>query len=154
MIGEAQPTPPLARHHPSSFIKIPPFFLVFHLADDITYATFDTVGRNKGQYRTMELIAKIKQAETDAHQIIEKAKADAVALADKGRQERRRRQEQAELNRRRAIDAAVEKAKAEAQGEIKTLKNQAEQQRKQLRDQVQRKVPAAVTRVVEYLKKG
>jgi vacuolar-type H+-ATPase subunit H len=102
----------------------------------------------------MELIAKIKQTEAEGHQIIEKAKADAVTGADKGRQDRRQRQEQADLNRRRAIDATVEKARAEAQSEVKTLKTQAEQQRKQLRDQVQRKVAAAVTKVVEYLKKG
>jgi len=102
----------------------------------------------------MELITKIKEAEAEAHQIIEKAKADAVALADKGRQERRQRQEQADLNRRRTIDAAVEKARTEAQGEIKTLNAEATQQRKLLRDQVQRKVPAAVGKVVEYLRKG
>jgi len=58
------------------------------------------------------------------------------------------------VNRRRTIDAAVEKARTEVQAEIKTLKAQAEQQRKELRDQVQKKVPAAVTKVVEYVKKG
>ena len=77
-----------------------------------------------------------------------------MALADRGRQDRRQRQEQAEVNRRRTIDAAVEKARTEVQSEIKTLTTQAEQQRKQFGHQVQKKVPAAVAKVVEYLKKG
>ena len=59
----------------------------------------------------MELIKKIKQAEVEAQETIEKAKADAAALVDQGRQERRGRQEEAEAQRRKAIDAAIEKAK-------------------------------------------
>jgi len=102
----------------------------------------------------MELIKKIKQAEVEAQEMIEKAKVDAAALVDQGRQKRRRRQEEAEAHRRKAIDAAVEKAGAQAGDEVKGLNAQAEQQRQQLRQGVQDKIPAAVAKVVDYLRKG
>ena len=51
-------------------------------------------------------------------------------------------------------DCESEKARTDAQAEIKTLKSQAEQQRKQLRDQVQKKIPAVVAKVVDYIRKG
>jgi V/A-type H+-transporting ATPase subunit G/H len=102
----------------------------------------------------MELIKKIKQAETEAQEIVEQAKADAVVLADKGRQTRRQRLEESELQRKKTIDAAVEKARAQAQVEVKTLKTRAEQERRQLRDHVKGKVPAAVAKVADYLRKG
>jgi len=100
----------------------------------------------------MELIKKIKRAEAEAQEIVEKAKVDATLLAEKARQTRRQRQEEAELQRKKAIDAAVEKARVEAHAEVGTLKARAEQERRHLRDHVKGRVPAAVARVVDYLK--
>ena len=63
----------------------------------------------------MELIQKIKDAESKAQQIIEQAKADAAKLAEKERKNRQMQLNQAQQQRKSVIDKAVEQATALAQ---------------------------------------
>jgi vacuolar-type H+-ATPase subunit H len=102
----------------------------------------------------MELIKKIKQAETQAQEIIEQAKAQAAAQAEEGRQRRLESLTQAEHDRRKSVEAAVAEAQSQGLVEIENLKAQAEKKRQQLRNKVGKKTTPAVAKVMEYLKKG
>ncbi|MBL7153262.1 MAG: hypothetical protein ISS79_06065 [Phycisphaerae bacterium] len=100
----------------------------------------------------MELIKKIKQAETQAQDIIAKAKADAAKQADEGRRKRQAVTEAAEQERKEAIDSAAGQAKAQGQAEVAVLQTDSEAKRRQLRDRTKAKMPGAVEKVVNYLK--
>lgn len=100
----------------------------------------------------MELIKKIKQTEAQAQEIIEKAKADAVSRAEKMREDQRVALGRAEQERKKAIEAAVATAQSQGLEEAEKLKAQAEKDRRQLRDKANAKMPAAVARVMDYLK--
>jgi len=63
----------------------------------------------------MELIKKIKQAETEAQVLIEQARTEAAGQADQARQQRRQRQEEAQSRRKKAVEAAVAQARTEAE---------------------------------------
>jgi len=101
----------------------------------------------------MELIKKIKQAEAKAQDVIEQAKADAAQQAEKGRTSRLKASEEAEQQREKAVEAAVAAAQTEGLAEVENLKAQAENDRQQLRDKANTKMPAAVAKVMDYLKK-
>ena len=62
----------------------------------------------------MELIKKIKEAETQAQQIIEQAKAEAAKQAEQARQQRKEALEQAQHQRVKAIDEAVKQIEVHA----------------------------------------
>jgi len=100
----------------------------------------------------MELIKKIKETEAQAQQIIEQAGADAVSRAEKMREDQRVALAQAEQERKKAVEAAVAKAQSQGLEETEKLKAQAEKDRRQLRDKANAKMPAAVARVMDYLK--
>jgi len=100
----------------------------------------------------MELIKKIKQAETQAQDIIDKARADVLKLADDGRRKRADATAAAETERKRALEAAVADAAAKGKTRVEQLKADSQDQRRALRDEVQPKMPAAVDKVVAYLK--
>jgi len=102
----------------------------------------------------MELIKRIKQAETQAQEIIEEAKARAAAQAEERRRRRFESLAQAEHDRRKAIETAVAEAQSQGLEEIGELKTQAEKKRQQLRNKVANKMTPAVSKVMEYLKRG
>jgi len=100
----------------------------------------------------MELIKKIKHAETQAQQIIEQAKARAAAQAEESLASRRESLEQAEHDRRKAIEDAVAAAQSQGLAEVGGLKAQAEKKRKRLHNNAANKMAPAVTKVMDYLK--
>jgi V/A-type H+-transporting ATPase subunit G/H len=100
----------------------------------------------------MELIKKIKQAETQAQEIIEQARAQAAEQAEKARQGRRRSLELAEQQRKQATESAVAAAHSQGLSEIENLKTQAEKDRLELRDKAGTKMAGAVAKVMDYLK--
>lgn len=100
----------------------------------------------------MELIKKIKQTEAQAQQIIEQARADAAGRAEKMREDQRIALGQDEQERKKAVEAAVATAQSQGLEETEQLKTQAEKDRRQLRDKANTKMPAAVAKVMDYLK--
>ena len=100
----------------------------------------------------MELIKKIKQTEAQAQEIIEKAKADAAGRAEKMREDQRVALGRAEQERKKAVEAAVATAQSQGLEETEQLKTQAEKDRRKLRDKANTKMPAAVAKVMDYLK--
>ena len=101
----------------------------------------------------MELIKQIKQAEAKAQEIIDQARADAAAQAEQAGAGRLEALEKAEQERKKATDAAIAAGEAEGLAEVEKLKAQAEQDRRQLRDKANTRMPAAVTKVMEYISK-
>ncbi len=100
----------------------------------------------------MELIKKIKQAETDAKEIIEKAKIEAANRAEDGKASKLEALTEADRERKQSIAASVTAAESEGLSEVETLKKQAEGERLQLRERSNGKMSGAVTKVMEYLK--
>jgi vacuolar-type H+-ATPase subunit H len=100
----------------------------------------------------MELIKKIKQAETQAQEITEKAKAEAAEKAQEARNARLAATAEAEKARKKAVEAAVESARAEGLAEVEGLKQQADKQRQELHDKATAKVEAAISKVMDYLR--
>ena len=100
----------------------------------------------------MELIKKIKEAEADAQEIIDRAKADAARAADEGRSKRLAALAEAEQQRKKTIESAVSTARSQGLAETQRLGEQAAKQRQQLRQKTESKMSAAVTKVVSYLK--
>lgn len=100
----------------------------------------------------MELIKKIKQAETQAGQIIEQAKADSVKQSQQAAEKQAQALVEAEQKRKKTIAEAVSTANSKALTDIEGLKAQAAQARQQLRDSVADKISGAVAKVVDYLK--
>jgi len=99
----------------------------------------------------MDLIKKIRQAETQAQQIVEQAKAAAASQAQKNRARRLEALAEAEQERKKATEVAVAAAKSQSLAEIRELKAGAQQKRRQLRDKVASKMATAVARVMDYL---
>ncbi len=101
----------------------------------------------------MELIKKIKQAESEAQQIVEQAKKDAAESAHKAKQAEQEALEQAQRDRKKAIDSAVEEGQKQGQAEAAGLKVEGQNKREQLRDKATAQMNAAVASVMEYLRK-
>jgi V/A-type H+-transporting ATPase subunit G/H len=99
----------------------------------------------------MELIKKIKQAENQAQEIIEKAKAEASQRSEKDRDDRRKAMEEAEQQRKKAIDVSITAARSQGSAEVERLKTQSENQRRELREEVSDKIAGAAAKVVDYL---
>ena len=100
----------------------------------------------------MELIKKIKEAEANAQQIVEHAKSEAGGLHEEGRVKHREALEQAQQERQVAIEAAIAAAQSEGSEEIAHLKAQSEKNRLQLRHEAAGKIPAAMSKVTDYIK--
>jgi V/A-type H+-transporting ATPase subunit G/H len=101
----------------------------------------------------MELIKKIKQAEAQAQTIIEQAKTDAARQAEQARENCAKALAEAEQQRKKAIDAAVAAAGSQSAADVKDLRSEAEKQRRQLHDKANRRIPAAVAKVMDYVSK-
>ncbi len=100
----------------------------------------------------MELIKKIKEAEAQAQEIIDRAKADAVRMAEEGRKRRLAALGEAEQQRKKAIASVVAAAKSDGLAEAQKLKEQARKGRQRLRQKAEGKITAAAARVMGYLK--
>lgn len=100
----------------------------------------------------MELIKKVREAETQSQQIIEQAKAETVNLAANGRDSRKKALAEAEQQRKKAIDTAVATARSQGLSEAEQLKAEAQKQRKQLREKTSGKITKASKRVMDYLR--
>jgi V/A-type H+-transporting ATPase subunit G/H len=100
----------------------------------------------------MELVKKIRQTETQAQEIIERAKAEAAKQAEDGRKNRHQLLTEAEQQRKKAIEAAVAAAQSQGLAEIEKLKAQAGKKKQQLRDKAVGKMVAAVEKVMESLR--
>jgi vacuolar-type H+-ATPase subunit H len=100
----------------------------------------------------MELIKKIKEAEAQAQEIIDRAKADTVRMAEEGRKKRLAALSEDEQRRKKAITSAVAAAKSDGLAEAQKLKEQARKGRQGLRQKAEGKIAAAVARVMDYLK--
>lgn len=100
----------------------------------------------------MELIKKIKEAEAEAQDVIDRAKSDAVRMAEEGRKGRLAALSEAEQQRKKAIASAVAAAKSEGLAESQKIKEQARKGHQQLRQKAEGKITAAVARVMDYLK--
>jgi V/A-type H+-transporting ATPase subunit G/H len=101
----------------------------------------------------MELIKKIKEAETEAQRIIEQAKKDATESAQNARQAEQQALEQAESDRKKTIESAIAAGQKQGQAEAAGLKVEGQNQREELRDKAKTKMNAAVASVMEYLRK-
>lgn len=100
----------------------------------------------------MELIKKVKEAETQARDIIAKAKTEATARGEAMQQKRLEALEKAEQERKQATEAAITKAESEGHAEVGGLKAEAETHRRELRQNVESKMAAATAKVMEHLK--
>lgn len=100
----------------------------------------------------MELVKKIRQAEEQARDIIEKAKADAAEQADEWRKNRRRLLAEAEQQRKKAIENAIAAARSQGLAEAEKLKTEAGGKQQQLREKAAGKMAQAAKKVMEYLK--
>jgi len=100
----------------------------------------------------MELIKKIKQAETQAQQVIEQAKTAAATQAKQGRENQLKALEQARQQRKKTIEDAVAAARTQALAEAKNLKAQAEKDRRKLHDKANAKINKMAAKVNNYLK--
>ena len=101
----------------------------------------------------MELIKKIKEAESESQRIIEQAKADAAEATMKARQAEQDVLEQAKHDRNKAIESAVAAGQKQGQAEAQVLKAEGQKPREQLRTKAQTQINAAVASVMEYLRK-
>ena len=99
----------------------------------------------------MELIKQIKEAESQAKQILEQAKVDAVKLADEAKTKHADMLAQAEQERKQAIDAAVTKAETASMGDVENLKADAARRREELQADVKPKIESCVAKVMQQL---
>ncbi|MFC1677479.1 hypothetical protein ACFL3G_10515 [Planctomycetota bacterium] len=100
----------------------------------------------------MELIKRIKEAETQAQEIIEQAKTHAAQQVEQSHKDRLSKLEQAQQQRRLAIDTAVDNAQKQGFEQAEKLKAKAEKDREQLRKNVGSKMANATAKVMDYLK--
>lgn len=102
----------------------------------------------------MELIKQIKEAETNAKQIIEQAKADAVRIAEQAYQEQTEKLKKAQDERKIAIEQAVAQAEKSGADQAESLKNEARQKIQQLDSQSESKMDGCVDKVLNSLKEN
>lgn len=100
----------------------------------------------------MELIKKIKKAETQAQEIIEQARIEAAEQAEKNRENRRQALIDAEQHRKNATEAAIAEAQSRGRAEVDKLKVQAEKQRQELRDKTGSRMATGAAKVTDYLR--
>jgi vacuolar-type H+-ATPase subunit H len=100
----------------------------------------------------MELIKKIKQAETQAKEIIEKARGNAVSLSETSANERNGKLEEAQAQRHKAIETAVAHAENTGQSEVEALSSKGAAKKQTLEDNARQKMDAAANKIVAAIK--
>ncbi len=101
---------------------------------------------------SMELIKQIKDAESQAKEIVEQAKADAVATAEDSRLRQAEQMNIAQEERKQAIDRALAEAEASGQREVEELKSQGAEERRQLEAKADASIDHCASRVMDYLR--
>jgi len=101
----------------------------------------------------MELIKRIKEAESEAQRIIEQAKADSAASAQQAKLAGQNMLSQAEHDRKKAIESTVAAARSQGQAEGGLLRAEGHKQRQQMRARTNSRMDAAVASIIEYLRK-
>ncbi|MBW8015564.1 MAG: hypothetical protein FVQ82_05195 [Planctomycetes bacterium] len=96
----------------------------------------------------MELIKKIKEAEAQARELIEKAHSDAGRIAEESAADRNSKLEEADDQRREAIEKAVADAENAGQSEVDALSNSEAKKKQALVDNARQKIDAAVNKIV------
>ncbi|MFC1738930.1 Tc toxin subunit A [Planctomycetota bacterium] len=100
----------------------------------------------------MELIKKIKEAEKQAQQIIDKAKSEAAEQIEQFRQRQVQVLEEAEVTRKEQTKAAVAEAETKTKVELQDIQKQADKDRRQLHDKAKAKMDKTIDKVMDYLK--
>ncbi len=100
----------------------------------------------------MELIHKIKQAESDAKKVVENAQRQAADISIQTKDTIAALWEQARRQRTDAINSAVSAARKQAEEQISQMQQQAGQSRVAMIQQAKSKMNAAVQKVLEYVK--
>jgi hypothetical protein len=100
----------------------------------------------------MDLIKRIRLAEQQAGEIVEKAAAEAAAREAKFHQEKDRLREEASRERDRAVETATAAGQEKAIEQVKRLEAAAEKERRQLRKTAETKKNKAVSRILDYMK--
>ncbi len=102
--------------------------------------------------KQMDVIKKIKQAESEAQEIIERAKAEGAKRAEQWRSNRLERLAQAEVERKKAVESAISAARSQGLAEAENLKAKAERERQPLREKAAERMAGAATKVMDYLR--
>lgn len=100
----------------------------------------------------MEIIRKIKEAETQAKEIIENARHKAVKDSEVAKKEFADAMVKAEQDRKAAIEQAVHKAQAEANEEISKLNKDADRYCSELEQKTQSKINSTAEKVINLIK--
>jgi len=100
----------------------------------------------------MEIIRKIKQAETQAKEIIENAKQKAVKDSEWAKKEFADSMAKAEQNRKKAVEQALNKAQADANNEVSKLNNEAEKYCIELEQKTQSKINSSADKVIDLVR--
>ena len=100
----------------------------------------------------MELIRQIKQAESQAKEIVEQAHTEAARQAEQAKARRDELCAAAEVERKKAIKQAATEAETAALSEVENLKSEGHNRRQRLCEAAKGKTDAAVAKVMDYLK--
>lgn len=100
----------------------------------------------------MELIKKIKQAEAEAKEIVEKARVEAGHIADASAADRSSKLEEADVLRRQSIESAVAESEQTGQVEVEALAGSEAERKQALVDNARQKMDAAVNKIVAAIK--
>ncbi len=100
----------------------------------------------------MNLIEQIKQAESQATQVIEQAKVQVTEQVKKANQQQNQSLGQAEQERKKAIETAIKTAEQQGLKEIENLKTQADKTKQQLHKKTIAAIPLAVDKIMQHLK--
>ena len=99
----------------------------------------------------MELIKKIKEAENQAKETVEKARQDAIALSDGAKNQRADLFKQAQKRRGTAIDAAVAAAEQSGQSQIAQLDKEGDESVSSLKASSSAKMQGCIDKVLSRL---
>jgi len=100
----------------------------------------------------MDLIKKIRQAERQAREVVEKASTEAAEMDAEFQRRRTQLREDASRQRQQAIESAVAEGEKEAGEKIKHLEAAAEKDRRKLRQKTGERRSAAVSKITDYIK--
>jgi vacuolar-type H+-ATPase subunit H len=102
----------------------------------------------------LELIKNIKKAEADARDIVEKAKAHAIELVQQAKAKAAESLTTEQENRRKSIADAVSAAENTGHQEVDSLTTAAGEHIQQIENNARSKMPSAVAKVMEGLKRS
>jgi V/A-type H+-transporting ATPase subunit G/H len=101
----------------------------------------------------MELIRQIKESETTAKKMVEDAQKNAAFSIDNAGRQRTERISQASQNRKQKIDNAQAEGQKQGTAEAQQLNAKSLQAKQQLEQKATTKMEAAVSTVIDFVKK-